>query len=100
MSTQHTNGPWKLLEVGENKRFCPADKDNQSILTIEEEGRSLFACVYEEADARLIAAAPELLEALKNMLPENNRLDEHFRPTFATCEEARAAIAKAEGGSA
>lgn len=39
----------------------------------------------------------DLLDALKNMLPEANRADQHLRPNFKTCEEARAAIAKAEG---
>lgn len=41
----------------------------------------------------------DLLDALKNMLPEANRADQHLRPNFKTCEEARAAIAKAEGRS-
>ena len=49
------------------------------------------------ANAILIAAAPDLLAALKAMLPEANRLDEHLRPSFETCEAARSAIAKAEG---
>ncbi|MBX5143363.1 hypothetical protein HJB79_32210 [Rhizobium lentis] len=48
----------------------------------------------EAANARLIAAAPELLEALKAMLPEANRGDQHLRPSFETCEAARAAIAE------
>jgi len=41
----------------------------------------------------------ELLKALKAMLPEANRGDQHLRPSFETCEAARAAIAKAEGRS-
>lgn len=61
---KHTAGPWKLLEVGDKPKLCPADKNNHSILTVIEEDGVAFAVVYEEADARLIAAAPDLLEAL------------------------------------
>lgn len=39
----------------------------------------------------------DLLAALKKMLPEANAVDEHCRPSFEACEEARNAIAKAEG---
>lgn len=47
----------------------------------------------EEADARLIAAAPELLEALKNLVQVASHLD----ACQGTVEEARAAIAEATG---
>ena len=53
-----------------------------------------------DANARLIAAAPDLLEALRNLLAEYNQ---HI-PEDATCphillaaDAARAAIAKATG---
>jgi hypothetical protein len=49
----------------------------------------------EEANARLIAAAPDLLAALKALLfnaTHGNGLDAHYRAQ----DEARAAIAKAE----
>jgi hypothetical protein len=47
----------------------------------------------KEADARLIAAAPELLEALKNLL------ESHYNGNIITadCTEAEAAISKATG---
>ncbi len=44
-----------------------------------------------EANARLIAAAPELLEALQDMVSDRNELSE------ATVRFAKAAIAKATG---
>lgn len=95
---KHTPGPWKLLAVGDNQRFCPADQNNHSILTLEDEGSSTFACVYEESDAHLIAAAPDLLEALKETLflasaygPEGKSPTEEN----AILDRARAAIAKA-----
>jgi hypothetical protein len=59
VDAQHTPGPWKFDPVGE------------TIYGYSEEGEVLVV-VYEmntnEADARLIAAAPGLLEALQNMV--------------------------------
>jgi hypothetical protein len=61
----------------------------------------LSECTERDANARLIAAAPELLEALKALVAccetypafqkETNQI------TFGRMEAARAAIAKAEG---
>lgn len=47
----------------------------------------------DEANARLIAAAPELLEALCDMVSDHEDLSE------ATLQFARAAIAKATGST-
>jgi len=47
-----------------------------------------------EADARLIAAAPAMLEALKNLL---NSFEKHRPKEY--WDAARAAIARAEGGA-
>lgn len=51
-----------------------------------------------EANARLIAAAPELLEALKNILREAELGREHgVVDCAAVADECRKAIAKSEG---
>lgn len=47
-----------------------------------------------EADARLIAAAPDMLEALKNLV---NSFEKHRPKEY--WDAARAAIARAEGGA-
>jgi len=71
MGATHTPGPWCLLAVGDGtSRMCPADAERVSLLTIVEEGDADFAAVYNDADARLIAAAPELLQALKALRDE------------------------------
>jgi len=51
-----------------------------------------------DANARLIAAAPELLEALKDTLAELSPLMQAYRPEHydTICGKARAAIEKAE----
>ena len=53
--------------------------------------------VHDEANARLIAAAPELLAALKSLVDDFERII--GRPIEAE-HEAKAAIAKATGGAA
>lgn len=100
----HTPGPWAIrtesmagdilnnhAAIDAPTHYCFA----QVVWKMEYQSSS----PEREANARLIAAAPEMLEALKAMLPENNVADEHCRPDFTTCEKARAAIAKAEGRS-
>lgn len=63
----HTPGPWnlRLMQDRSIKHFCPVDADGQSLLTVVDQGGTLFAGIYVDADARLIAAAPELLAALR-----------------------------------
>lgn len=50
------------------------------------------------ANAYLIAATPELLESLKDLLAWANIQDHHSRQAVAIRNAARAAIAKAEKG--
>jgi hypothetical protein len=88
-----TPRPWKVVEDIFNQR--PEIRD--------EEGRriAVVVCDYPKsmssvtADAHILAAAPEMLEALVNLL---NDLDEHATGSFGESEDAaRAAIAKARG---
>lgn len=91
--TKHTPGPW-IFTVENDDRYIRANGD-----TMMCDAPYYPWCPSGDANWHLIAAAPDLLAALKKMLPEANRIDQHLRPTFETCEEARAAIAKAEGRS-
>lgn len=98
---KHTPGPWS---VGETRRYKhsggvdgtevavhygPAERRGNCIAFAYGHGRSSDA----EADARLIAAAPDLLAALMMVLDDPQALD--GRPRTAEC--VRAAIAKATG---
>lgn len=97
MSAQHTPGPWELHQLGDSiKRLCPADESGQSILTIVKEGHTNFAAVFEDADARLIAAAPELLDALKACDEAMSYMSEYDIP-LTLPDQVKAAIAKATG---
>ena len=79
--SKHTPGPWKLV-----------DRDSVLIPIAPYEWAEAYGGT--EANARLIAAAPDLLEALKGMLLHMGMdEDEWNKPTF---DHARAAIAKAE----
>lgn len=98
MNTQkHTQGPWSVAFYGETERPVIKHGD-QSIADVR--GCELDdSTSHSLANARLIAAAPELLaaaEALVEFADGNNRLN----LTGKLAESvglARAAIAKSEG---
>ena len=83
--SKHTPGPWDVSHVGHSQPLpCDFRVHTESGATRDE----------WEANAALIAAAPDLLAALKAAIaciPINQDKTVH--------EQARAAIAKAEGGS-
>src|SRR5438132_242018 len=104
MSAQHTPGPWEIIKDGGSTRIHPVKEGVGRICTVTD-GK------YQNANARLIAAAPELLEAGKKFLAFYNDLAKS-NPGFmgklglqdyAQYNEAMlelpAAIAKAEGNS-
>lgn len=72
MTAAHTPGPWGLSHVqdGTIRHLVPIDASGTSLLTVVNEGGydggevTPFAAVYSDEDARLIAAAPDMLRAL------------------------------------
>jgi len=85
----HTPGPWTISH--ENFGHFKLDAGDVSI--IDGCGYCDSPWLSSEADARLIAAAPDLLEALKKMLD----VWEHGGLKPYPIAKARAAIAKATG---
>lgn len=95
MSTKHTPGPW--FQGTGDYQYCVYDKkvwinpdgsrggDTPNIVVVVSPADAL-------ADARLIAAAPEMLEALQGLL---NALPS--ATTHPAIKAARAVIAKATG---
>ena len=104
----HTPGPWKFgkeltARSGEWLVSFDAGSKGRGIAIAETRAGS----GNEEANARLIAAAPDLLAACKSMIEWDDREKDHavdFSARMSLCEAAfnaaRAAIAKAKGGAA
>lgn len=96
---KHTKGPWINLGNGDivarSEDFCGGEKDIASVfLTSNDE---------DEANAHLIAAAPDLLEALQSA--ERAMSNKHFAAEVLAHdsivrEMIRAAIANATGSAA
>jgi hypothetical protein len=103
MSAQHTPGPWKaaphLLGEGTWRVFVPkaADDDMHDAIADLEHWQSFGAT---EANARLIAAAPTLLEAVEEteriLRPYVHGSDDEIERLYY---KARAAIRAAKGES-
>ncbi len=98
METKHTPGPWKVLPESE--------ASNPFIVASSETGLSVADCYCpiggnNQANARLIAAAPELLEALRRIDTGQEMTGNfaHADTVLRYQEIARAAIAKATGQS-
>lgn len=104
--TKHTPGPFFIGEIHETKAYSEQTIYTDKLLTRP------FATTYAptagkvEANARLIAAAPELLEALTNAVAFLTRSEVQewinrsgaFSNSYGKAViDARAAIAKAEG---
>lgn len=84
----HTPGPWFINQFkGETYRVSPHQFGCARPDRVAE-------MIKSEADARLIAAAPELLEALIEYVDE---FEGDFTPSNPRYQKARAAIAKARG---
>lgn len=88
MTTKHTPGPWRVARKVSN---CVVARGGLDIIaqcdTIGEETRDT-----ENANARLIAAAPDLLAALEFIL-----VDQDSELDYETRLIVRAAIAQAKG---
>lgn len=98
----YTSGPW---DVHESNAIVGQKLDDHPIWLRPVIAR--FETGVKEADARLMAAAPELLEACVAMLEWDDREKDHavdFNARMDLCraafDKARAAIAKATGEAA
>ena len=111
---QHTPGPWFSDSEGNIWRRDPKDlyqngggvAGEKPLATVHKGWNHPGAVGYPlEANARLISAAPELLEALEAILPfiPNTSASEggaaRFSANVAAADKVRAAIAKARGES-
>ena len=90
--TAHTPGPWVYERRGD--KFVVGKRGEGAFIRIDE-----FSPEIDEADARLIAAAPDLLEALERAVAEFEQwMPRSLGYEFTHLPKMRAAIAKARGG--
>ena len=108
MKTQHTPGPW---------RARPSDTNPARVWITQDAPPNTKAVPFiaqcaegnpqAEANARLIAASPELLDALAECVAWHDLDGQRSQPVYSTQSDvgrrmiaaARAAIAKATGGT-
>lgn len=106
----HTPGPWTIGEAGNTgEAFCITAETRDICWTsdstgTEDDGTGLLVTEEDKANARLIAAAPEMLAALRvaktELIDMYERLypaDESDNDTTIAIDAVIAAIAKAEG---
>ena len=92
METKHTKGPWKYERTA--TRFRMLDSEGFIVFTIN------GGAVPVEANARLMAAAPKLLEACKDLLyafEQPGKMDGWSLTKKNAWNKAGDAVAKAEG---
>ena len=98
----HTSGPWSVDAMGnvwsKDSKVC-----EMSAMPIQDRIYVMKTWEQHKADARLIAAAPDLLVALQSLIAEYEPNLKAFAlnaPRKAKWGAARAAIAKATGSAA
>ena len=103
---QHTPGPWSISAP---VRAVGDEANDFAIAALVDETRSVIAEAFwrvgttrfapAEANARLIAQAPAMLEMLKELLADHANIVECLEDNLMdeTCEKARAILRAAEG---
>lgn len=92
----YTKGEWEV------RRYVAPVAGNQAAITCKEvwAGERRIASSINEANAHLIASAPDLYEALKRMMEwqiiEGDRIVKRSVPTHGTIYAAQKALDKAE----
>lgn len=101
MNAKHTPGPWYFSLSRSSTSFIVRDQDRRMVcdMSWHHSSREHYALrVESEANARLIAAAPELLEAVQELAV--GLIYIHGDKANGVLKRAMAAIAKATGSDA
>lgn len=99
----HTPGPWhwERVKIGDTVQCFLKGQPNEwndRLVTAQREDLAAFPYSATSPNARLIAAAPDLLEALRGfMLLDWSRPQDAVEANKMLAARAEAAIAKAEG---
>jgi hypothetical protein len=89
----HTKGPWTV------ELSLKGSSGGDGLFRIRDTSKEGIAICGDESVAHLIAAAPELLEALTNCVAWIEMALKHSKPDHANLVQAKAAISKAKGGA-
>lgn len=106
MTTKHTPGPWSFEECGADPSVYKLMSEDGGVIGFPVRGTGGKSQRKEfEANARLIAAAPDLLEALDYLLAQTVDQDLEYgialtEGELEAREKALAAIANATGSAA
>ena len=98
--SKHTPGPWTLTRTGDQKRWIVGDRQSAWGTEVAEVYSDDTDPDEASANAHLIAAAPSLLEALKELgvaIAVQSNLRDDFPKVFEKFVLSLKAIAKAEG---
>jgi len=95
MKHTHTPGTWQIMSADRSECNESEAKGMAGCIADGDKAIAYFPTLSAMNNAKLLAAAPELLEALQMLMPqEPQEADSYDR---AMWENARAAIAKATG---
>lgn len=91
----HTPGPWRIVKTGNTRAIISCEGAPRTIASLDRQFPHLMDENENAANARLIAAAPELLDALLGLVVECEKLPD-FHPTLRPSIALRHAIDKIE----
>lgn len=91
MAKAYTPGPWHLEK-------CPCGSEYCAYWGIKPAGQFYQGTGFEKADAQLVSAAPDLYEALNDIM-RVIATDELVPESVSYMRQARTALAKARGES-
>lgn len=99
--SRHTPGPWRIAGSTYSERWIVDSESpktgKQNLIAMLQDHWQGNASGYMDANARLIAAAPQMLEALETADALIHRLLMGADYAQKECEEIRAAIRAAKG---
>lgn len=93
MTTKHTPAPWMRVHNSRGRTYRIISSANETVTALPIVG-GIDDFDENEANARIIAAAPELLAALEKLIAQTVA---DGKPATHALLDARAAIAKAKG---
>lgn len=99
---KHSLGPWRLVEWKSCDTDGAVDACGYQVIDAESYAVSAVTLEGDEVDganARLIAAAPDLLAAVQRLLSCDIAENRNIEGSAGAIKAARAAIAKATGAS-